>query len=129
MLEYDISPELFSSLCEFPTASPMHELAYYITPVSWMVLLLLLRDKRLFKVHGYGDELYELLVEMHGSSTRLRILDSLHLLKNRSQLARELGLHWESIDHHVSILLRHGLIEFTIMGNSSYPMATDRVEG
>jgi predicted transcriptional regulator len=30
---------------------------------------------------------------------------------NRYQLAMELGIDWKSVDRHVDLLLRHGLLE------------------
>lgn len=62
--------------------------------------------------------MFKLLLQMKGGETRTTILKSLLTPKDRFQLARDLELDWTTIDYHVQVLLKYGLVqEKTAYGN------------
>ncbi len=67
--------------------------------------------RRAWSRNYFDYDVFRLVVRMRGASTRQRILRQLVQPMNRHQLARELGIDWKSVDRHVDLLLRHGLIE------------------
>jgi DNA-binding HxlR family transcriptional regulator len=79
---------------------------------------------------GLDYEDFRLVARMKGGGTRMRLLKSLEAPKDRSQLAKELGLDWKTIDSHVRRLLEYGMVrerlaygnvriyELTVMGQS-----------
>ncbi len=67
--------------------------------------------RRVWSRNYFDYDVFRLVVRMRGASTRQRILRQLFQPMNRYQLARELGIDWKSVDRHVDLLLRYGLIE------------------
>ncbi|MDG6907039.1 MAG: hypothetical protein JRN20_14800 [Nitrososphaerota archaeon] len=59
---------------------------------------------------GIDKDLFRLLTQMRGSSTRTLLLKSLLIPKDRSQLAKDLSLDWSTIDYQIEVLLKHKLI-------------------
>ncbi len=47
---------------------------------------------------------------MRGSGTRTTILKALNTPRDKFQLATEFGLDWTTIDYHMRILEKHGLV-------------------
>lgn len=47
---------------------------------------------------------------MKGSKARSMILTALRTPKDRFQLAKVLSLDWSTIDYHIRVLCKHGLI-------------------
>jgi DNA-binding transcriptional ArsR family regulator len=72
--------------------------------------------RRVWSRNYFDYDVFRLVVRMRGASTRQRILRQLVQPMNRYQLARELGMDWKSVDRHVDLLLRHGLLE-TVEGS------------
>lgn len=67
---------------------------------------------------GLSEDLFRLLVKMRGSGTRSSILKALLTPKDRFQLAKDLNLDWTTVDYHVRVLLKYGLVaEDTAYGN------------
>ena len=69
------------------------------------------RVRRRWTQLGFNRDSFKLLVRMRGGETRLRMLKSLSLPKDRNQLASELGMDWKGIDRHTKILSKYGLLE------------------
>ena len=59
---------------------------------------------------GFDSGIFDLFIRMKGAKTRLNLLDSLSMPKDRLQLARELGLDWKAVDYHIVLLNRYGLV-------------------
>lgn len=67
--------------------------------------------RRVWSRNYFDYDVFRLVVRMRGAVTRQRILRQLQQPMNRHQLARELGMDWKSVDRHVDLLMRHGLLE------------------
>lgn len=63
---------------------------------------------------------------MRGSATRIELLNAItERPKNKLQLAKELGVDWKTIDNHIDMLLKSGLVEEKMLiGTSRYYGAT-----
>ena len=59
---------------------------------------------------GFDSEVFELFVRMRGGKTRVKLLNSLLIPKDRFQLAQELGLDWKAVDRHVMMLNKFGFV-------------------
>ena len=59
---------------------------------------------------GFDSEVFELFVRMRGGKTRVKLLNSLLIPKDRFQLANELGLDWKAVDRHMSMLDKCGFV-------------------
>jgi len=63
-------------------------------------------------------DVFELIVNMKGSRSRIKLLKELQVPKDRLQLAKNLSLDWSTIDYHMTVLLKHDLVsEKTAYGN------------
>lgn len=81
----------------------------------------------MWQMQGYDYEAFRVFTRMRGSKTRLKILQNLQIPKNRLQIATELDMHWESIDNHIEVLIRYGLIEEAIAyGTAKYLVITEK---
>lgn len=93
----------------------------YIAAVAWGGLAAALAYKGIVRSvwskSMFDYSVFKLLVKMRGSSTRMRILQTLEKPMNRQQLANELGLDWKAVDRHIELLLTYGLIRETDEGN------------
>jgi predicted transcriptional regulator len=76
------------------------------------------RAKSDWSRRGLDQGLFKLLLQMKGGETRTTILKALLTPKDRFQLARDLELDWTTIDYHIQVLLKYGLVrEKTAYGN------------
>lgn len=105
--------------------SPIYESAHYIMPITWGAVAgaLIWRGKvrSAWCKQGYDYETFRLMSRMKGSPVRAKLLMSVTMPKNRLQLANELDLDWKTIDNHMEILTRNGLVEErTIVGTTRY---------
>lgn len=83
--------------------------------------------RKIWQMQGYDYEAFRLFTRMRGSKTRLKILQNLQIPKNRLQIATELDMHWESIDNHIDVLIKYGLIEEAITyGTAKYLVITEK---
>lgn len=93
----------------------------YVAAVAWGGLAAALAYKGLVRSvwskSMFDYSVFKLLVKMRGSTTRMRILQTLERPMNRQQLANELGLDWKAVDRHIELLLNYGLIKETGEGN------------
>jgi DNA-binding MarR family transcriptional regulator len=59
---------------------------------------------------GFGSDVFELFMRMKGGATRIKVLNTLSIPKDRLQLAEELGVDWKTVDRHIQILNRYGFV-------------------
>lgn len=57
---------------------------------------------------------FELLVKMKGGATRIALLKSLQVPKNKLQLSHELDIDWKAVDGHIAKLRQFNLVEETL---------------
>lgn len=103
----------------------------YLAPLAWIAFLLTLiwkgKIRTLWRGKGYDYDIFKVLAKTRGSDTRVTILKNLQIPKNRLQLANELGMHWESINSHIDVLIRYSLVEEMIsFGTAKYLIITER---
>ncbi|MEN3047228.1 MAG: winged helix-turn-helix domain-containing protein [Candidatus Caldarchaeales archaeon] len=67
--------------------------------------------RRVWTRSYFDYDVFRLLVRMKGARTRVEILKRLNEPMNRNQLAEELGMDWKTVDRHVEVLGKYGLIE------------------
>jgi len=103
----------------------------FLLPIAWGAVAgtLLWRGKvkSEWSRHGYDYETFKLVTRMRGSETRIRLLNAISdgSAKNKLQLAREYGVDWKTIDNHIEMLLRSGLVEEKmVIGTARYYGAT-----
>lgn len=117
-----------------PTLDSLPSVLYswspYFAAGSWIFFALAMwrgQVRRIWQTRGYDYEAFRVFTKMKGSKTRLKILQNLQIPKNRSQIATELDMHWESIDNHIEILIKYGLIEEAITyGTAKYLVITEK---
>ena len=89
-----------------------HSLAF--APSGWVLVGGLWiwrgRMKSRWEALGFDSEVFELFVRMRGGKTRVKLLNSLLIPKDRFQLANELGLDWKAVDRHVAMLDKYGFV-------------------
>lgn len=89
-----------------------HSLAF--APGSWILVGGLWiwrgRMKSRWEALGFDSEVFELFVRMRGGKTRVKLLNSLLIPKDRFQLANELGLDWKAVDRHMAMLDKFGFV-------------------
>jgi DNA-binding transcriptional ArsR family regulator len=110
--------------------SPIYESAQYILPITWGAVAgtLIWRGKvrSAWCKQGYDYETFRLVARMRGSPIRVKLLNSAATAKNRLQLANELHVDWKTIDNHLEILTRNGLVEEkAVMGTTRYYVLTE----
>ncbi|MDE1841898.1 MAG: hypothetical protein KGI09_08465 [Thaumarchaeota archaeon] len=108
---------LSSFLVTFYDKSP------YIASIMWGLFLFALiykgKTRSIWKRNGYGYDIFKILAKMRGSHTRIKIMQSLSIPKNKHQLAEELNFDWKSIDGHIKVLLKHELIQETSVSGTA----------
>ena len=110
--------------------SPVYEFAQYILPISWGAVAgtLIWRGKvrSSWCRQGYDYETFRLVARTRGSPVRVKLLNSVATAKNRLQLANELAVDWKTVDNHMEILKRSGLVEEkAIVGTTRYYVLTE----
>lgn len=110
--------------------SPIYESAQYILPITWGAIAgtLIWRGKvrSAWCKQGYDYDTFRLVARMKGSPIRVRLLNSVATAKNRLQLANELNVDWKTIDNHLEILTKSGLVEEkAIVGTTRYYILTE----
>ncbi|MEM2141415.1 MAG: winged helix-turn-helix domain-containing protein [Nitrososphaera sp.] len=109
----------------------VYDRSLYLASASWIVLVGLAiwkgSTRKLWTMRGYDYDVFKVFARMRGSEARIRILKALQMPKNRLQIAKELDMHWESIDNHINVLMRYGLVkEMISIGTAKYLTVTDR---
>lgn len=83
--------------------------------------------KKVFQSFGFDYDIFTSMLKMKGSESRIKILDSLSLPKNRKQIAEELNLDWKSVDRHTKLLIKLNLInEMTTLGNTTFYIRSEK---
>lgn len=105
--------------------SPIYQLSPYLLPFAYgaVAAALIWRGKlrSVWSKMGYDYETFRLVARMKGSPVRVKLLASLAFQKNRLQLANELEVDWKTIDNHIDVLTKNGLIEEkSIVGTTRY---------
>ena len=109
---------------------PLRDLSPVILPITWgaVVGALIWRGKvrSQWRRQGYDYDTFKLVARMRGSATRIELLNAIiDMPKNKLQLAKELGVDWKTIDNHIEMLLKNGLVaERMSIGTSRYYGAT-----
>lgn len=76
---------------------------------------------------GMCADVYELLVQMRGGPTRIKLLGRMMEPKNKLQLANELGIDWKAVNRHVEKLLEVNLVQVAaIAGTCTVYVATEK---
>ena len=102
--------------------SALKENSLVLAPLSWAAVVGVWvwrgRIRSEWNRNGLSQEVFKLMVKMKGRQNRISILKELSTPRDRLQLAEGLGLDWKTVDHHVHILLKYGLIhEKSAFGN------------
>lgn len=110
--------------------SPIYSSAQYILPITWGAVAgaLIWRGKvrSAWCKQGYDYETFRLVARMRGSPVRVKLLNSVATAKNRLQLANELDVDWKTIDNHMEVLAKTGLVEEkAIVGTTRYYVLTE----
>lgn len=123
-------PQFAITTTDSAISDPLLELSPAILPISWgaVVGALIWRGKvrSQWRRQGYDYDTFRLVARMRGSPTRITLLNAIiETPKNKLQLAKELGVDWKTIDNHVEMLLKNGLVEEKMsIGTSRYYGAT-----
>ncbi len=109
----------------------LYEHSIVALPAAWSAVIGILiwkgKTRSVWTRKGFNYDTFKLVAQMPGSPTRINLLQSLNLPKNKLQLARELGMDWQTIDDHMKMLERSGLVdELTRVGNSRYYIISER---
>lgn len=113
---------------------PLQDASPVILPITWgaVVGTLIWRGKVRSQWHrqGYDYDTFRLVAKMRGSATRVELLNAIiETPKNKLQLAKELGVDWKTIDNHIEMLLKNGLVEEKMsIGTSRYYGATKNAD-
>lgn len=97
-------------------ATNFENLSYFIAPASWFfvgfgVWVWKGKARTLFRDAGFDKDVFRLLVRTKGGKSRVRLLKTLMLPKDRMELSKELGLDWKAVDRHLRVLQEFGLIQ------------------
>jgi predicted transcriptional regulator len=107
-------------------AATIYDSSPVIMPITWGAVAgtLIWRGKvrPAWSRQGYDYDTFKLLTKMHGSPTRIRLLNAISSSpKNKLQLAKELDIDWKTIDNHIDMLLQSRLVEErTVVGTTRY---------
>ncbi|HXG07922.1 MAG TPA: helix-turn-helix domain-containing protein [Nitrososphaera sp.] len=110
----------------------LYEHSIVALPAAWAAVIGILiwkgKTRSVWTRQGFNYDTFKLVAQVPGSLTRINnLLQSLNLPKNKLQLARELGMDWQTIDGHMEMLERSGLVdELTRVGNSRYYIISER---
>lgn len=107
--------EAGSAVRENPVLSLFQMASLAVAPTSWAVVsgLIVWRGQIRAKWigHGLDRDVFRLMVRMKGSQNRVAILRAMSSPVDRNKLAKDLGLDWTTVDHHISILTKYGLVQ------------------
>ena len=109
---------------------PLQTSAPVILPITWGAVAgtLMWRGKTRsqWRRQWYDYDMFRLVATMRGSATRVELLNAvIDVPKNKLQLANELDVDWKTVDNHVKVLLKNGLVEERMaIGTSRYYGAT-----
>lgn len=112
------------------SSSPIYDYSPYILPLTFgaVAAALIWRGKvrSAWCKQGYDYDTFKLVARMRGSPVRVKLLEAVATAKNRLQLANELDVDWKTIDNHIEMLTRSGLVEERlIVGTTRYYVLTE----
>jgi DNA-binding transcriptional ArsR family regulator len=67
--------------------------------------------KNMFEKMGFGSEVYDLMIGMRGSGSRLSLLQQMESPKHRLELSELTGIDWKEVDRQISVLEKYGLVK------------------
>lgn len=111
--------------------SPVYESSPYILPITWGAVAgtLIWRGKvrSQWCKQGYDYDMFRLLARMKGSPIRVALLTSVsNSARTRAQMAEDLDVDWKTIDNHIDVLSKNGLVqEIGAFGTSRYFAITE----
>jgi len=133
-----VSPGTTSNGTSNPTTNPIVSNAFFylearspvLAPASWIAVIGVLvwrgRIRSKWDSSRLSQDVFRLMVRMKGSQSRLSLLKELATPRDRLQLARNISLDWKTVDYHIRILLKHGLIhEYSAYANVQLYELTD----
>jgi hypothetical protein len=112
--------------------SPIYDSSPYILPITWVAVAgtLIWRGKvrSQWCKQGYDYDTFRLLARMKGSPIRVALLTSVSAAaRTRAQMAADLDVDWKTIDNHIDVLARNGLVqEIGAFGTCRYYAMTER---
>lgn len=120
------APSLAIVTTDSAASDTVYEFSPIILPITWGAVAgtLIWRGKvrSQWRRQGYDYDTFKLVAKMRGSSTRIELLNTIaDRPKNKLQIAKELGVDWKTIDNHIEMLLKNGLVEERMsIGTSRY---------
>jgi len=60
---------------------------------------------------GFDGDVYNLMIGMRGSSSRLALLESMETPRHRLELSEITGIDWKEVDRQVAVLEKFGLVK------------------
>lgn len=109
----------------------IYDVSPYLAPICWGLVIGTLvwkgKVRSSWQSSGYDYETFKMITKMKGSPMRIKLLTTLDLPKNRSQLAQELDVDWKAIDNHMKVLKNNNFVEeMTTVGTSTYYIITEK---
>lgn len=109
----------------------IYDVSPYLAPICWGLVIGTLvwkgKIRSSWQASGYDYEIFRLITKMKGSPMRIKLLATLDLPKNRSQLARDLNVDWKAIDNHMKVLKNNNFIEeIATVGTSTHYIITEK---
>ncbi|MGI0025995.1 MAG: hypothetical protein ACREA4_12745, partial [Nitrososphaera sp.] len=128
-----LTPSIASPQNNFAAAlySPIYESSPFILPITWGAVAgtLIWRGKvrSQWCKQGYDYDMFRLLTRMKGSPIRVALLTIVsNSARTRAQMAGDLDVDWKTIDNHVDVLSKNGLVqEISAFGTSRYFAITE----
>lgn len=125
---------LSSSSCESAPCSVIRDisnsqgpsgfLSTYSLPLAlggWFVFGIVLwrgRIPSIWRRTGFDKEVYDLMIKMRGSHSRIQILHQLDKPRHRNELSELTGLDWKEVDRQLGLLERHGLVRLLVQSGA-----------
>lgn len=109
----------------------IYDISPYLAPICWGIIIGTLvwkgKIRSSWQSSGYDYETFKMITKMKGSPMRIKLLTTLDLPKNRSQLAQELNVDWKAIDNHMRVLKNNNFVdEMATVGTSTYYIITEK---
>jgi DNA-binding transcriptional ArsR family regulator len=92
----------------------------HLSAAGWVAVGLVLlqgrvgRNSRIrstFARMGFDGDVYNLMIGMRGSSSRLALLESMETPRHRLELSEITGIDWKEVDRQVAVLEKFGLVK------------------
>lgn len=117
-----IAPVLSGGHLERISPNPIFAYSVPISATAWIAVGLFTLQGRLsglrrssirgiFAKRGFEPDVYDLMVGMRGSGSRVSLLQNLDSPRHRLELAERTGIDWKEVDRQISVLERYGLVK------------------